>query len=69
MVSKVNKGKGVTSSSHGNKRVGPGFEEPFDDDDATNEDQARVDSDLESDDDKDDSEIGEAAFAPTYNDD
>ncbi|MCD9642755.1 hypothetical protein HAX54_029698, partial [Datura stramonium] len=35
------------------------FKETFDDDDATVEKQARVDSDLESDDDGDDSEIGE----------
>ncbi|MCD7461884.1 hypothetical protein HAX54_047337 [Datura stramonium] len=44
-------------------RVGPGSEEPFDDDDATDEEQARVDSDLESDgDDGDDSEMGQALF-------
>ncbi|MCD7473174.1 hypothetical protein HAX54_014827, partial [Datura stramonium] len=37
------------------KRDGPGFEEPFDDDDAMDEEQARVNSNLESDDDGDDS--------------
>ncbi|MCD7458298.1 hypothetical protein HAX54_037826, partial [Datura stramonium] len=50
-------------------RVGPGFEEPLDDDDAMDEEQARVDSDLESDDDEDDSKIGEATFPPTKDDD
>ncbi|MCD9638554.1 hypothetical protein HAX54_022577, partial [Datura stramonium] len=39
-------------------RVGPGFEEPLDDDDATEKEQARVNSDLE-----DDSEMGEATLA------
>ncbi|MCD9639185.1 hypothetical protein HAX54_023561 [Datura stramonium] len=47
----------------------PGFEEPFDDDDAADEEQAIVDSDLESDDDGDDSEMGEAAFSPTDDED
>ncbi|MCD7473202.1 hypothetical protein HAX54_014858 [Datura stramonium] len=43
-------------------RVGLGFVEPFNDD-AIDEEQARVDSDLESDDDGDDAEMGEVAFA------
>ncbi|MCD9640866.1 hypothetical protein HAX54_026576, partial [Datura stramonium] len=46
-------------------KVGSGFDEPQDDDDATDEEQAKVDSDLESDDDEDDFEMGEVAFAPT----
>ncbi|MCD9641061.1 hypothetical protein HAX54_026878 [Datura stramonium] len=50
-------------------RVRHGFYEPLNDDDATDEEQARVDSDLESDDDEDDSEIGEAAFTPTDDED
>ncbi|MCD7454126.1 hypothetical protein HAX54_023544 [Datura stramonium] len=42
------------------------FEEPIDDDDATNKEQARVDYNLECDsDDEDHSEMGEAAYAPT----
>ncbi|MCE3051081.1 hypothetical protein HAX54_048874 [Datura stramonium] len=42
--------------------VGLGFEEPFDDDDAIDEEQARVVSYLESDDDGDDSDMGELLF-------
>ncbi|MCD9560239.1 hypothetical protein HAX54_018743 [Datura stramonium] len=40
-------------------RVGLGFEESFDDDDATDEEQAKVDSD----DDGDDSEMEKATFS------
>ncbi|MCE3051126.1 hypothetical protein HAX54_048950 [Datura stramonium] len=97
MEPKVNKGKGVASSSHGSKRarilsedehedvnmapvqlrryglhwviekeVGPGYEEPLDDDVSTEDEMTRVDSDIESsDDDEEDSEMGEAALAPT----
>ncbi|MCD7454179.1 hypothetical protein HAX54_023893 [Datura stramonium] len=50
-------------------RVGLGFKELFDDDDATDEEQARVDSNLESDDNGDDSEMGEATFALTDDED
>ncbi|MCE3216263.1 hypothetical protein HAX54_005778 [Datura stramonium] len=50
-------------------RVGPCFEEPFNDDDATNEEQAGVNSNLESDDNGDDSEMREASFAPTDDED
>ncbi|MCD7462478.1 hypothetical protein HAX54_048633, partial [Datura stramonium] len=39
-------------------KVGPSFEEPFDYDDATDKEHARVDSDLESDDEGDDFEMG-----------
>ncbi|MCD9640278.1 hypothetical protein HAX54_025480 [Datura stramonium] len=47
-------------------RVGPGFEEPLDDDVATEDEMARVDSDMESsDDNEEDSEMGEASLAPT----
>ncbi|MCE3049869.1 hypothetical protein HAX54_046023 [Datura stramonium] len=45
-------------------RVGPGLEEPFDNDDPTNDEKARVDSNLKYDvDDGDDSEMGEVAYA------
>ncbi|MCD7461249.1 hypothetical protein HAX54_045733 [Datura stramonium] len=47
--------------------VGPGFEEPFDDDDPTDSERARCNSDLESN--VDDSEIGEAIYAPTDDED
>ncbi|MCD9638339.1 hypothetical protein HAX54_022235 [Datura stramonium] len=50
-------------------RVEPGLEEPLDDDVATNEEMVRVDSYIESDDDEEDSEMGEAAFAPTNDED
>ncbi|MCD9639613.1 hypothetical protein HAX54_024248 [Datura stramonium] len=122
MTPKVNKGKGVASSSHGSKRarrpneeehedmsmapqplrryglrwqrmngvieeklqqlnidyplsehsralcrVGPGYEEPLDVDVATEDEMARVDSDIESsDDDEKDFEMGESALAPIY---
>lgn len=46
-------------------RVGPGFEEPLDDDLATEDEMARVDSDIESDAEEEDSEMWEAACAPT----
>ncbi|MCD7455115.1 hypothetical protein HAX54_027019 [Datura stramonium] len=46
-------------------RFRPGFDEPLDDDDATDKEQARVDSDLESNDDEDDSNMGEAALSLT----
>ncbi|MCE0481829.1 hypothetical protein HAX54_039912 [Datura stramonium] len=46
-----------------------GFEEPFDDDDATDEEQVRVNSNFESDDDGDDFEMGEAIFAHTDDED
>ncbi|MCE3049687.1 hypothetical protein HAX54_045524 [Datura stramonium] len=67
MAPKPSKGKGVASSSHGSKRSKRASEEqnedePLDDDDTTDEEQARIDSDLESDDDKDDSEIGGSCF-------
>ncbi|MCD9646558.1 hypothetical protein HAX54_036478 [Datura stramonium] len=49
-------------------RVGPGYEEPLDDDVVTEDQMARVDSDIESsDDDDEDSEMGEAALVPTDN--
>ncbi|MCD7458164.1 hypothetical protein HAX54_037429, partial [Datura stramonium] len=45
-----------------------GPEEPLDDDVATEDEMARVDSDIESsDDDEEDSEMEEAALAPTNN--
>ncbi|MCD7472352.1 hypothetical protein HAX54_013507 [Datura stramonium] len=50
-------------------RVGPGFEEPLDDDDAIDEEKARVNPDLESDDNEDDSTMGEAALVPTDDED
>ncbi|MCD7457811.1 hypothetical protein HAX54_036250 [Datura stramonium] len=50
-------------------RVDPEFEEFLNDDDATDEEVTRVDSDIESDDDKDDSKMGEAALAPTDDED
>ncbi|MCD7456612.1 hypothetical protein HAX54_032392 [Datura stramonium] len=46
-------------------RVGPELKEPLNDDDAMDEEQARVESDLESNDDENNSEIGEAALSPT----
>ncbi|MCD9644096.1 hypothetical protein HAX54_032074 [Datura stramonium] len=50
--------------------VGLDFEELFNDDDATDDEQTRVDSDLESDgDDGEDSEIGEVAYVPTEDED
>ncbi|MCD9643840.1 hypothetical protein HAX54_031692 [Datura stramonium] len=49
-------------------KVGLEFEKPLDNDDATNLEMARVDSDLESDD-EDDSEMGETALAPTNDED
>ncbi|MCD7467270.1 hypothetical protein HAX54_004599 [Datura stramonium] len=46
--------------------VGTRYKEPLDDDVATEDEMARVDSDIESsDDDEEDSEMGEAALAPT----
>ncbi|MCD7450681.1 hypothetical protein HAX54_007967 [Datura stramonium] len=46
--------------------VGPGQEEPLDDDVAMEDEMTRVYSDIESsDDDEEDSEMGEAALAPT----
>ncbi|MCD7470390.1 hypothetical protein HAX54_010202 [Datura stramonium] len=50
-------------------RVGPGFEEPLDDDVATDEEIARVESYIESDDDDEDYEMGEAALSPTNDED
>ncbi|MCD7468478.1 hypothetical protein HAX54_006725 [Datura stramonium] len=50
-------------------RVEPGFDELLDDDDATEEEQVRVDSNLESNNDKDNSETGEAALGPTDDED
>ncbi|MCD7472357.1 hypothetical protein HAX54_013515 [Datura stramonium] len=47
-------------------RVGPGYEEPLNDDVATEDAMARVDSDIESsDDDEEDSDMGEATLSPT----
>ncbi|MCE0480554.1 hypothetical protein HAX54_037521 [Datura stramonium] len=47
-------------------RVGPGYEEPLDDDVAMEDEMARVESDLEcSDDNEEDSKMGEAALFPT----
>ncbi|MCD9641115.1 hypothetical protein HAX54_027032 [Datura stramonium] len=46
--------------------IGLGFEEPLDDDVATEDEMARVDSDIESsDDNEEDSEMREATLAPT----
>ncbi|MCD9638708.1 hypothetical protein HAX54_022844 [Datura stramonium] len=50
-------------------RVGPRIEEPLDDYDATDEEKARVDSNLESKDDGDDSKMGEVVFARTDDED
>ncbi|MCD7473268.1 hypothetical protein HAX54_015046 [Datura stramonium] len=50
-------------------RGGPGFDEPLDDDDATDEEYTRVDSMLESDQDEDNFEMGEAALSPTDDED
>ncbi|MCE3215058.1 hypothetical protein HAX54_000708 [Datura stramonium] len=50
-------------------QVGPIFEEPLGNDDVTDEEQARVDSELEFDNDGDDFEMGEAAFAPIDDED
>ncbi|MCD7459702.1 hypothetical protein HAX54_041680 [Datura stramonium] len=94
MAPKVNKEKGVASSSHGSKRarrtsdveyeymrmtpqplrryglrwvtkrVGPRYEEPLDDDVAIEDKIVRVNSDIKSSDDNDeDSEMGEATLA------
>ncbi|MCE0482314.1 hypothetical protein HAX54_040980 [Datura stramonium] len=50
--------------------VRPGFEEPFNDDDASDNEKARVESDFESDGDNgEDSEMGEAAYTPTDDED
>ncbi|MCD7473177.1 hypothetical protein HAX54_014831, partial [Datura stramonium] len=49
--------------------VRPGFEEPLDYDDATVEEQAKVDSDCESDDNEDDYDMEEAILGPTYDED
>ncbi|MCD9642684.1 hypothetical protein HAX54_029591, partial [Datura stramonium] len=47
-------------------RVGPRFKEPLDDNMATEDEMARVDSDIESSDaGEDDSEMGKATLAPT----
>ncbi|MCD9560861.1 hypothetical protein HAX54_019680 [Datura stramonium] len=46
-------------------RVGPGYEEPLDDDVATEDDMERVESDIEfSDDEEDDSEMGKLLLPP-----
>ncbi|MCD9641728.1 hypothetical protein HAX54_028154 [Datura stramonium] len=50
-------------------RVGPGFEEPLDDDVATDEEMERVDSDIESDEEEEDSGMREAALALTDDED
>ncbi|MCD9646823.1 hypothetical protein HAX54_037009 [Datura stramonium] len=79
MAPKASKEKGVASSGYGEcnlnivmeflanldlmERFGPRFDEPLDDVDAIDEERARVNSDLESDDDEDDSEMGEVALA------
>ncbi|MCD9644455.1 hypothetical protein HAX54_032671 [Datura stramonium] len=47
------------------RRVGSGFEEPLDNDMPTNEEMARVDSDIESNEEEEVSEMGEAALPPT----
>ncbi|MCE3216319.1 hypothetical protein HAX54_006108 [Datura stramonium] len=88
MAPKVNKGKGVASSSHGSKRekrpseeehkdvsmappplrVGTEYEEPLDDDVATEDEMVRVDSDIESsDEEEENSEMGEPALSPKNN--
>ncbi|MCD9639618.1 hypothetical protein HAX54_024254 [Datura stramonium] len=47
-------------------RVGPGYKEPLDDDIAMENEMTRVNSDIESsDDDEEDSEMGQAALVPT----
>ncbi|MCE3214924.1 hypothetical protein HAX54_000270 [Datura stramonium] len=49
-------------------RFGPGYEEPLDDDVSMEDEMERVDSDIESsDDDEDDSKMGEAALPPIDN--
>ncbi|MCD7469733.1 hypothetical protein HAX54_008909 [Datura stramonium] len=49
-------------------QVGPGFEDPLDDDVSIEDEMARVDSDIESSDDEEEhSEMGEATLAPTDN--
>ncbi|MCD9644456.1 hypothetical protein HAX54_032672 [Datura stramonium] len=45
-------------------RFGPGFEEPLDDDVATDEEMARVDSDKEFDEEEEDSDMGKLLFSP-----
>ncbi|MCD9639574.1 hypothetical protein HAX54_024190, partial [Datura stramonium] len=67
------KGLDVTKKKESKVIHGPmlsiSFEESFDDDDSTGEEQTRVDPDLVSDDNGNDSEIGEAAFASTNDED
>ncbi|MCD7470337.1 hypothetical protein HAX54_010113 [Datura stramonium] len=46
-----------------------GLEESLYDDDATDKEMARVDSVIQSDDDKDDSEIGDVPLSPTEDED
>ncbi|MCD7451223.1 hypothetical protein HAX54_010238 [Datura stramonium] len=50
-------------------KIGLRFEEPLDDADTTDEKQARVNFDLESNDEEDDFEMGEAALASTVDED
>ncbi|MCD9644967.1 hypothetical protein HAX54_033595, partial [Datura stramonium] len=50
-------------------KVGLGFEEPLYNNDATDEEQARVNSKLESNDDEDDSTMEEASLLPTDDED
>ncbi|MCE0480765.1 hypothetical protein HAX54_037873 [Datura stramonium] len=60
----------LSENSRALYRFRPKFEEPFDGDDATNDEKDRVDSDLESDgDDGKDSEMGKVAYAPTNDED
>ncbi|MCD7455026.1 hypothetical protein HAX54_026809 [Datura stramonium] len=50
--------------------VGPGFEEPLDDDVATKDEMVRVESDIESRDAvEEDPEMGETALSPTDDED
>ncbi|MCD9644410.1 hypothetical protein HAX54_032617 [Datura stramonium] len=77
MEPKTNKGKGVVLKvmiQRGLKEltrksmmiVRPGFEEPLDDEVATEDEMVRVDSDIESiDAEEEDFEMGEAALTPT----
>ncbi|MCE3049642.1 hypothetical protein HAX54_045457, partial [Datura stramonium] len=50
-------------------RVVSEFQEPFDEDDSLDEEQARVEFDLESNDNGDDYEMGKDSFTPTDDED
>ncbi|MCD9559299.1 hypothetical protein HAX54_017173 [Datura stramonium] len=66
----INERTARTDNISSHMYVGPGFEEPLDDDLSTEDEIARVDSYIESSNvEEEDFEMGEAAFAPTNDED